>query len=342
MKILLTGAFGNVGEHTLLELSKKDYHIRCFDIKERKTKKVFKIVSKKCSFETVWGDIRDKEIVNEIVKDIDCIIHLAAIIPPRADDEPVYALEVNVEGTRNLIEAASKEKKIPKFIFTSSIALYGSRMHVKPPRKVGETPKPIDHDEYAKHKFEMEEILRKSPLRWVILRMGAIPSLRMPIKVPPLMYEVPFEQRLELMDRRDGGLACVNAVEADIEKTIMNTAGGKRCQITAGEYIYSILNSFGVGPIPKEVFKYPNNDDEWFHTDFMYTEDSQLLLQYQRYDMGDFTEVLEKRIRVLRSIIHVFSPLAKLFLILRSPYYFKNKRQIRKNKIVYFTPSFDT
>ncbi|MCK4972730.1 MAG: NAD(P)-dependent oxidoreductase [Candidatus Heimdallarchaeota archaeon] len=341
MKILLTGAFGNVGEHTLVELSKKDYQIRCFDIKERKTKRVHKSVSKKCSFETIWGDIRDKEIVNEIVKDIDCIIHLAAIIPPRADDEPVYALEVNVEGTRNLIEAASKEKKPPKFIFTSSIALYGSRMHVKPPRKVGETPKPIDHDEYAKHKLEMEEILQKSPLRWVILRMGAIPSLRMPIKVPPLMYEVPFDQRLEFIDPRDAGLACVNAIEADIEKTIMNAAGGKRCQITAGDYIYSILNSFGVGTIPKEVFKYPNNDDDWFHTDFMYTKDSQEILQYQRYNMDDFTNEFEKRIWFLRRIIGVFSPLAKLFLILRSPYYFKNKKQIRKKQVTYFPPIFD-
>ncbi|MHA1465344.1 MAG: NAD-dependent epimerase/dehydratase family protein [Candidatus Heimdallarchaeaceae archaeon] len=341
MKILLTGAFGNVGEHALIEFSNRNHQIRCFDIKERKTKKVFKSVSKKCSFETVWGDIRDKEIVNEIVKDIDCIIHLAAIIPPRADDEPEYAYEVNVKGTRNLIEAASKVKNLPKFIFTSSIAIYGARMHVKPPRKVSETPKPIDHDEYAKHKVEMEEILQQSTLRWVILRMGAIPSLRMPIKVPPLMYEVPFDQRLEFIDPRDAGLACVNAIEADIEKKIMNTAGGKRCQITAGDYIYSILNSFGIGPIPKEVFKYPSNDDEWFHTDFMYTEDSQEILQYQRYDMGDFTKILEKRIRILRNIIRVFSPLAKLFLILRSPYYFKNKRQIRKNQVTYFPPRFE-
>ncbi|MHA1621228.1 MAG: hypothetical protein ACTSVO_03725, partial [Candidatus Heimdallarchaeaceae archaeon] len=93
--------------------------------------------------------------------------------------------------------------------------------------------------------------------------------------------------------------------------------------------------------IPKEVFKYPSNDEEWFHTDFMYTEDSQEILQYQRYDMGDFTKILEKRIRILRNIIRVFSPLAKLFLILRSPYYFKNKRQIRKNQVTYFPPRFE-
>ena len=224
MKVLLTGALGNVGEHTLHELVKRNYDVRCFDIKERKTKKVYRTVRNRLNFEMIWGDIRDKEIVKEIVEDVDCIIHLAAIIPPRADNEPEYAYQVNVDGTSNIIEAASTESKKPRFIFTSSIAFYGSRMHIRPPRKVEEKPKPLDHDEYAKQKMKMEELLQKSPLNWTILRMGAIPSLRMPIKVPPLMYEVPFEQRLEFIDPRDAALACVNAIEVNLEKKIMNAA----------------------------------------------------------------------------------------------------------------------
>ena len=72
----------------------------------------------------------------------------------------------------------------------------------------------------------------------------------------------------------------------------------------------------------------------------MFTKDSQDLLQYQRYNMDDFTNEFEKRIRFLRRIIRIFSPLAKLYLILRSPYYFKNKKQIRKNQVTYFPPKF--
>ena len=79
MRVLLTGAFGNVGESTLLSLFKSEHEIRCFDIETAATRKKQKHVSKIGEFETVWGDIRESDITHRLVKDIDCIIHLAAI-----------------------------------------------------------------------------------------------------------------------------------------------------------------------------------------------------------------------------------------------------------------------
>ena len=86
MAVLLTGAFGNVGQRTLELLLQKGYFVRCFDLKNPRNSAIETRLKQLGKFETVWGDIRDKKTIDEIVKGIDYIIHLAAIIPPLAMD----------------------------------------------------------------------------------------------------------------------------------------------------------------------------------------------------------------------------------------------------------------
>ncbi|MHA1200012.1 MAG: NAD-dependent epimerase/dehydratase family protein [Candidatus Heimdallarchaeaceae archaeon] len=335
MKILLTGPFGNVGESTLEELMNQNYDVRCFDKKSRKTKKVFKHMSKKYpnKFETIWGDIRNFDDVNKIVQGgIDYIIHLCAVIPPDFEKDPDYANEVNTGGMQNLVDAVEKLSEKPKIIFTSSLALYGSTMGEDPPRKVTDKIEPLPHDIYAFQKWDMEKILQASSLDWMILRLTAVPSMRMSMNIPSIMYEVPFDQRIEPAHTWDVGLACVNAIKSFKNKAIMNIAGGKSCRMTSGEYMYRLLKSFGVGGIPRECFRVPKNDKDWFHLDWLYTEDSQELLNYQRYTIEDFANEFENRIKFRRRLIRLASPIAQLYLILRSPYYSSNKNASKEKE----------
>ena len=290
-------------------------------------------MSKKYSgkFTTTWGDIRNVKDVESIVHEgIDFVIHLCAVIPPDFEKDPVYADEVNTGGMRNLVNAAEKLSKKPKIIFTSSLALYGSTMAEEPPRKVTDKIEPLPWDVYAFQKWEMEKILQASSLNWMILRLTAVPSMRMPMKIPALMFEVPFDQRMEPVHTWDVGLALVNAIRAFENHRIMNIAGGDSCRMTAGEYITRLLEAFGVGAIPRECFKEPKHDKDWFHLDWLYTKDSQELLKYQRYTHDEFAQEFERRIKIRRTLIDLISPLAKLFLILRSPYYRINKKNAKE------------
>jgi len=88
MRVLLTGAFGNVGQSTLEVLLKKGYSVKCFDLKNPRNLKIYNKMKKLGYFDTIWGDIRDKEVTDDLVKDVDVIIHLAAIIPPLENDKP--------------------------------------------------------------------------------------------------------------------------------------------------------------------------------------------------------------------------------------------------------------
>jgi len=133
MRVLLTGAFGNVGQSTLEVLLRKGYSVRCFDLKNPRNLKTEKKMKKLGNFETFWGDIRDPSISDDLVKDIDVIIHLAAIIPPLAYDQPELAYAVNVGGATSILRAAESVKTPPKLIYASSIAVHGNRMEFEPP-----------------------------------------------------------------------------------------------------------------------------------------------------------------------------------------------------------------
>ncbi|MGY5854599.1 MAG: NAD-dependent epimerase/dehydratase family protein, partial [Candidatus Thorarchaeota archaeon] len=75
MKILVTGAFGNIGESTLLALGKKDQEIRVFDIKSDVTLKKCKTLSKQVQFKTNWGDITNRDSIEQAMDRMDIVIH---------------------------------------------------------------------------------------------------------------------------------------------------------------------------------------------------------------------------------------------------------------------------
>jgi UDP-glucose 4-epimerase len=72
----------------------------------------------------VVGDIRDVDTVNDLVKGCDVVFHQAAIRITQCAEEPRLALEVLVDGTFNVVEAAAAHK-VDKLVAASSASVYG-------------------------------------------------------------------------------------------------------------------------------------------------------------------------------------------------------------------------
>ena len=72
----------------------------------------------------VEGDIRDEALVRELMDGIDLVFHLAAIRITQCAEEPRLALEVLVDGTYNVVEAAA-DAGVRKVIASSSASVYG-------------------------------------------------------------------------------------------------------------------------------------------------------------------------------------------------------------------------
>ncbi|MHA1804706.1 MAG: NAD-dependent epimerase/dehydratase family protein [Promethearchaeota archaeon] len=319
MKILLTGAFGNVGLSTLEELIERGHDIKIFELKNDKNLKIAKKYENK--IELIWGDLRNYSEVQKAVSNVDIVIHVGAIIPPLADQNPTLAEEVNVGGTKNVIKAMECQKKKPKLIFTSSIAVYGDRRE-SPLIKTTDPINPNKDDPYAHQKVQCEQLIQNSSLEWLILRLTYIVSMEK-LALDPLMFHMPLETCIEICHTRDVGYAIANAVEKpEVWGNILNIAGGPKCRIIYRDYIHKMLDLFGLGGdlLPQEAFS-----NEEFHCGFMDTQKSQELLQYQRYTLEDYFEEVKKKVEFSRFMNRLFPlivrPIAKRMLLSKSPFY---------------------
>jgi len=315
--VLLTGAFGNIGTHTLDELLARGYTVRCFDVKSKANEKAAKRYGKR--IEVVWGDLRNSEDVAGAVRDQDVVLHLAFVIPKlsatgvNSEDRPDWARAVNVGGTRNLIEAMKALPAPPRLLFSSSLHVYGRTQDQPPPRTVADPLRPVEH--YAHHKVECEKLVRDSGLTWAIFRLPATLPIRMIVDVG--MFDVPLDNRIEYAHGRDVGTAIANAVECEgvWDKTLL-IGGGVRCQYTYRDVMRQVLEAMGIGALPAEAFS-----DVPYSTDWLDTTESQSLLNYQQRTLDDYVQDLMAALGFRRHLIRLFRPLVRSWLLAKSPYY---------------------
>ncbi len=78
---------------------------------------------------SISGDIADPAFVRSVAtEDTVGLYHLAAVLSGESEDDFDLAMRVNVDGTRALLEAARATGSAPRFIFTSSLAVFGGPM----------------------------------------------------------------------------------------------------------------------------------------------------------------------------------------------------------------------
>jgi nucleoside-diphosphate-sugar epimerase len=316
MQILLTGAFGNIGQSTIQALLARGHTVRCFDVPTKSNQKT--AARYRGQVAVNWGDLRSPAEVAQAVQGCEAVIHLAFVIPKlsatgvSSEDRPEWARSINVGGTRNLIEAMQSQPRKPRLVFASSLHVYGMTQHLPPPRTAAETPHPVEH--YARHKVEVEGLVRASGLEWSILRLGAALPLRLILDRG--MFDVPLDNRIEFVHTRDAGEAFAAAVDHPgvLSRTLL-IGGGPGCQLYYRDMMANVLDAMGVGRLPERAFT-----REPFATDWLDTRESQELLCFQRRTFSDYTKDLRALLGPLRYIILATRPLVQQILLSKSPY----------------------
>lgn len=153
-KFLITGGAGFVGSHLAEELIKNGNSVTILD--DLNTGKMSNLEKIKDKIKVVQGDIRDKNILKEIMKDKDGVFHLAARASVQESfEKPEEYHDVNVNGTENVFMQA-KEYEI-KVVYASSSSVYGNPVEL--PIKENAPKNPINP--YAKTKVEKEKLAVK-------------------------------------------------------------------------------------------------------------------------------------------------------------------------------------
>lgn len=127
---LVTGGAGFIGSHLVDHLIKIGCHVRVLDNFSSGREENLSNAMKCRRLAVVKGDIRNYEDVSEVMKGIDGVFHLAALVSvPMSVKQPADSFEINVHGSFNVFEAARK-KNITKVIYASSAAVYGDNDEV--------------------------------------------------------------------------------------------------------------------------------------------------------------------------------------------------------------------
>src|ERR1017187_8779608 len=122
MKVLVTGGAGYVGTSLVPQLLDAGHHVRVFDNLIFGGDQLLPFFHYP-NFEFVKGDIRNAEDVKNAVRGQDAIIHLSAIVGyPACRKDPTLAEEVNIQGTKNIASALSRQQLV---VFGSTGSNYG-------------------------------------------------------------------------------------------------------------------------------------------------------------------------------------------------------------------------
>ena len=283
--VLITGGAGSVGRQLAGMFLAEGRPVRIFDLPFMD----FSGLEDEPNVEIVKGDITDKESVYEALRNVGGILHLAALLPPASERDRDKTFAVNVEGTRNIVEALKSHGSKATLVFTSSISTYGDTSKESDPIKITQPQNAIDI--YAESKIAGEKVLIGSGVNFVILRIAsiAVPAFLQ----PPEPWPFTSDQRVEMVHRDDVADAIKSSVgTAEAVGNVFNIAGGSTWRLAGKDYVEDFFDFMGA-PVEMAVYREEPGWNDWYDT-----VESQKILNYQNrsYDFysGEMKAIVEE------------------------------------------------
>jgi UDP-glucose 4-epimerase len=256
MNILVTGGAGFIGKHLVKSLIKNKKNVSILDNFSNSDKKSISLF-KKDQIKIFVGDIRNNDDILEATKNQNIVIHLAAKISVEESiKNSIETFQINVEGTKNLLEIC-KKNNVKKIIVASSAAVYGEGNEKY---KITEQTKLNPISPYGESKIEMEKEIIKfcsdNQINYVILRFFNIYGLGQSIEyagvITKFLEKIRKNENLEIfgdgMQTRDFVAIedIINSIHNAIEYTengIFNIASGEKITIKSLAQMMILLSN---------------------------------------------------------------------------------------------------
>lgn len=122
--LLVTGGAGFIGSSFVKIALDRGFQIRVLDNLSAGTEEMASKL-REMEVDVLIGDVRDSELLDIVMKDVDAVVHLAAQVSvPISVQNPDETASINIDGTNTLLSKCSKFG-IKRFIMASSAAVYG-------------------------------------------------------------------------------------------------------------------------------------------------------------------------------------------------------------------------
>lgn len=173
MRVLITGGTGIIGSLTGRLLAQRGHSVRLLDARPDPA------AAAGSSVEVLQGDVLSGSDLQDAVRDVDTVVHLAYSLGADTNARPFSATTLNVQGTANVLEAA-RVAGVPRAVLASSVAIYGSDGRY-PPQEL-----PLDESAathlspgmalYGAGKLYLEQLTRAYGTAYGLLGVGLRPS----------------------------------------------------------------------------------------------------------------------------------------------------------------------
>ncbi len=337
MIVSLTGVTGNMGYEAIKEVLTLNSVEKVKALVFPTDKRVKKIRMLGSRVEIILGSLADMDVCENLVKDADYVVNMAAVIPPMSDQYPSRAVACNEVGVKNLIAAIERQSVQPRFIHISTVALYGNRTHVHPWARIGDPLLISPFDIYTITKMRGEFAVLESNIdRFVVLRQTAClyDGLIFSNLSDGLLFHTCFNSPLEWITVHDSGVLIKNIIErdstlADLDdkfwRKCFNIGGGDKNRITGYDTFNEGLKL--VGGKTKDLFEPSFNAIRNFHGVWFYDgQELEELFHYQSETVEEYWKQLFKKYRVMK-IARIFpKKLIKKIAIMRL---FKDPNSVR-------------
>lgn len=151
--VLVTGGAGFIGSNLCDWLVKNGNKVSCLDNLATGKKSNIEHLLSSSNFQFIEGDIRNLETCRKGVKNVDFVLHQAALgSVPRSINDPITSNEVNVNGFLNML-VASRDAGVKRFVYAASSSTYGDSK--KLPKVEDEIGKPLSPYAITKYVNEL-------------------------------------------------------------------------------------------------------------------------------------------------------------------------------------------
>jgi UDP-glucose 4-epimerase len=131
-RVLVIGGAGFIGSFVVSELLKTDVaEVLIYDnfARGKRSNLAESLRDPRCRIHPNGGDIRDTDLLDDAMKGVDGVVHLAAMWLLHCKDFPRTAFHVNIEGTFNVLEACVNND-VKRLVYSSSASVYGDAVEV--------------------------------------------------------------------------------------------------------------------------------------------------------------------------------------------------------------------
>jgi len=242
-RFLVTGGGGFIGRYVVEQLTQRGAKVRIFDVPGKGEQ-----LAQRTGAEFIAVDIRKPDQVRRAVEGMDGVFHMAVLALNPSTENPRLCLEVNVDGTFNVLEAAH-HAGVKKVVFSSASSVYGDTLEIM------DEHHPLNAKTiYGASKIAGEALLRALASQWqfdyVTLRYmnvygphmgyGLVDSVvkRIASGQPPVING-DGSQSFDFVYVSDVAGCTLRAMESDASGEVLNVGSGE--EKTVKDVVFTLL-----------------------------------------------------------------------------------------------------